>query len=306
MKISEFLWKCYSDAVYIPVYQLLYKKWYKSLKIASINETMDKISEGKVSVSRYGDGEFLRMSLSKKEDSYQKNSKELSTELIKILNSNKKDHMVCLPQAFRNPNILTSYKYFEREMGMHGKQWLSLIDKDKEFFNTSVTRPYMDEKDKSISKYVFKKFRELWCGKKVLIIEGDETKFGLGNDLLGTANKVIRMECPAMNAFDIYDQLKESAKECIQENRPDIVLVALGPTATLLCYDLADFNDSQLIDVGHLDIEYSWYQMNATKRVPVPGKYVNEVEGHITNKDLYENSDEYENEIVKMVGLNKN
>ena len=54
-----------------------------------------------------------------------------------------------------------------------------------------------------------------------------------------------------------------------------IVLSALGPTATVLAYDLTN-SGIQTIDIGHLDVEYVWYKMQAKSKVSIPGKYVNE------------------------------
>ena len=36
------------------------------------------------------------------------------------------------------------------------------------------------------------------------------------------------------------------------------MLIALGPTATILAYDLAE-KGVQALDVGHIDIEYEWF-----------------------------------------------
>ena len=63
-----------------------------------------------------------------------------------------------------------------------------------------------------------------------------------------------------------------------------IVLLAIGPTATVLSYDLAD-NGFQVIDIGHLDVEYQWYLMQAKKKMPLENRTtVNEVSDSQFNK----------------------
>ena len=63
-----------------------------------------------------------------------------------------------------------------------------------------------------------------------------------------------------------------------------IVLLAIGLTATVLSYDLAD-NGFQVIDIGHLDVEYHWYLMQAKKKMPLENRTtVNEVSDSQFNK----------------------
>ena len=49
----------------------------------------------------------------------------------------------------------------------------------------------------------------------------------------------------------------------------------MGPTATILSYDLNKFG-YQAIDVGHVDIEYEWYLRKAKEKISIKNKYVNE------------------------------
>lgn len=63
-----------------------------------------------------------------------------------------------------------------------------------------------------------------------------------------------------------------------QVNSGDLILLSLGMTATVMAYDLAKLG-YQAIDLGHLDVEYEWFQMKAEKKTPLNNRYVNEVEG---------------------------
>ena len=63
-----------------------------------------------------------------------------------------------------------------------------------------------------------------------------------------------------------------------------LILISLGPTATILVYDLIKFGfRNQVIDFGHFDIQYEYYLRNVTKKIKVPFKYVNEVRGGSEN-----------------------
>ena len=52
-------------------------------------------------------------------------------------------------------------------------------------------------------------------------------------------------------------------------------LLALGPTATALAYDLYK-SGYQAIDIGHVDIEYEWFLKKASKKMKIKGKYIGE------------------------------
>ena len=144
-------------------------------------------------------------------------------------------------------------------------------------------------------KYASKKFenlKKIWENKKVLIVEGEKTKLGVGNDLLNNAKEIKRLLCPSKDAFESYDKIIDFIKN--MDYKVDIIVMALGPTATILAYDLTKLN-YQAIDIGHIDIEYEWFLKKVKKRVPIDGKYVNECFNensiNIENKNvIYEQS----------------
>ena len=54
-----------------------------------------------------------------------------------------------------------------------------------------------------------------------------------------------------------------------------LVIIALGPTATIMAYDLAKLG-YQALDLGHFDIQYEYHIRGIHTKEPIPGKYVNE------------------------------
>ena len=73
----------------------------------------------------------------------------------------------------------------------------------------------------------------------------------------------------------------------------------MGPTATVLAYDLAK-NGIQAFDIGQLDNEYHWFLSKAEKKIEIPGKSVAEVEGCHCPKDLVADK-KYEKQIVEQI-----
>lgn len=59
-------------------------------------------------------------------------------------------------------------------------------------------------------------------------------------------------------------------------SKNSLVCISLGPTATVLAYDLAQ-RGYQALDIGQLDNEYEWYLRDVRERISIPGKLVAEV-----------------------------
>lgn len=107
-----------------------------------------------------------------------------------------------------------------------------------------------------------------------MLVEGELSRVGGGNDLFDNAASVRRILCPAENAFDCYGEILETI--CKHAKSSDLIFMALGPTATVLAYDLFQ-RGYWAVDAGHIDLEYEWMKLGTTEKVKISGKYVNEV-----------------------------
>ena len=163
-----------------------------------------------------------------------------------------------------------------------------------------ISRFYLPYTDKSDCELIVKKLKQLFKDRDVLIVEGENTRFGLGNELLSLAKKVSRILCPPKNAYKIYNKILERIE---QENKNQLVLLALGPTATILAYDLAK-EGYQAVDIGHMDIEYEWYLRKADRKIDIENKAVNEVSG-VVNKEIKDKELKamYESQIIDRISL---
>lgn len=251
--------------------------------IMSNEATIDSIiSDGK-SIARFGDGEWDLM-FERKRSWFQKPDTQLAARLNEVMNSRNDNILVALADNFGSLEKYT-------ENGADGiRQYMvksrdeieKILDYSREYANAYVTRPYLIYKDKSKSQYIFDKFKELWANRNVVSIEGKYSKFGVGNDLLDNAKSVKRVLCPQSDAFSCYDKILNYVLSNIEKDK--LVIISLGPTATVLAYDLA-MNGYQAIDIGHLDNEYEWFLRKANDRVNIPGKHVSEVEQSCPEED---------------------
>jgi glycosyltransferase family protein len=146
-----------------------------------------------------------------------------------------------------------------------------------------------------VGEYV-KELKKIWDGKDVVIVEGEKSRLGVGNDLFDNMNSIQRVICPAENAFEIYDRI---LNELLKLPKDKLILLALGPTATVLAYDMYKAG-YHVIDIGHVDIEYEWFLRKATKKIKIENKYVTEVkEGRVDIQDIKDSK--YQNEIIERI-----
>ena len=265
-------------------------------KIMSIEDTLEKIARDHCSVSRFGDGEYKWMA-DLPQTSFQRPSKELKRRLLEIVKSDEENHLVCLSDGFGKLDYLsTDAQYFWYGfMGEHRERWISFLKPGKVYYNTNMTRPYMDYMDKTPCAHRFELLKEIWKDRDIILIEGDKSRLGIGNDLFDTAKSVRRILAPARDAFGKYDEIFQAACEMEQDA---LYLIALGPTATVLAYDLYK-TGRQALDVGHVDIEYEWFKMGATKKVSIENKFVNEVDAGLNCTELLDET--YQSQIEKRV-----
>ena len=141
--------------------------------------------------------------------------------------------------------------------------------------------------------FYFKLIQQIWADKDILLIEGEKSRLGVGNDLFDNVKSIRRILAPNTNAFDHYDAIMK----IVQKYSPNeyLILLALGPTATVMAYNLAQ-KGYQAIDIGHIDIEYEWYRMGASHKVPIPSKYVNEADAGVGVGDIHD--EKYKKEII--------
>lgn len=287
----------------IPKLKFEYKKNYgfikskfKKIKIESSEVTLDNILKKKSSVGRFGDGELDL--IHGKSLKFQNYNKDLAEKLSDVIKKSSDNFLVCVPYALKDVNVLDSKgsKWWKDNLYNNRLKWLKLLTKDVVYYDTYISRFYMEIRDKNRSQLIVKKWKEVWRDREIVIVEGEYSRLGVGNDLFNNTKSVERVICPNKNAFDKYREILEFFEKKNFNNK--LILIALGPTATVLAYDLYLLG-YQAIDIGHVDVEYEWYLRNATKKIAIENKYVNEVNDsmkHIENKDI-----KYQSQIIKFI-----
>lgn len=293
--------------IYGPIYSWKYWSYRndrKKFKILNSEDTINYIITKHCSVSRYGDGELAMvyhfMDGGNPDNFYinafQNYSESLAKQLYQVLTTNKPNLLISIPYPIINTDeyIGLDKLFWKRFTILDIKRFGSLLSTNQIYGNSCFTRFYLNHRKKNFNDYVLL-MKKIWDNLEICIVEGENSRLGVRNDLFNNARNVQRVLCPTVNAYDKYNQILSTISNL---RKFDLYLIALGHTATILASDLSQLG-LWAIDIGHIDIEYEWLLRNAKSKIVIPDKYVNETkEGRILT-DCYDTK--YTSEIIAKV-----
>ena len=273
------------------------------LRIMTPEQTLRYIAKNKCSIARYGDGEFDLIT-SARDLHFQSKNEVLAKKLSEVLQNKDKRLLLCIPRCFNTIKGCNDHAgSFWIEWGRKDNHHQKIVDLIRShtgaaylFGDSQITRPYIDWADSKRADRTFPMLKALWEDRDILIVEGEQTRLGVGNDLYDGAASIKRILCPAIGAFEQYDAIKQTI---LNHYNGELIIMALGPTATVLAADFAAM-DIQALDIGNIDIEYEWYLRGVTKRVAIPGKFTNEAKDGRGFSDCQDES--YLSQIIARVG----
>lgn len=216
-------------------------------------QTLDAVHAERLSLARFGDGEFLLMANEDRSIRFQRNAPELRRELTHAMNPDwlaPGRVMVALPPPFRG-NL--------HWLGVWIATWplvKTLIDPAKQYGQTQISRPAFFQQEGAAG---VAQWRRLWQGREVLVVTGRGSRFELLPALFDGAGKVDFLYASAEHA---YADREEIMKSVIDRATADtIVLLSLGPTATILAHCIAAAG-IQALDIGHISASYAYVFFN--------------------------------------------
>lgn len=242
------------------------------LRFYDDQETVDMLISERKSLSRFGDGE-IRWMFGVDLPSFQSYSPKLAEELTRVFQSRDKNLLIGIPRGVVDARECNLYAkmHWRTIRGEFYSRILLLTDRKRIYCNASITRPYMDYHDRQASARRFENLRRLWQGRDIVIVEGERSKLGVGNDLFSNAASLRRILCPATNAYEKIDAIETAIRT--HADKDVLLLAALGPTATVLAARMCAAG-YQMVDIGHIDVEYIWFLRGDLLRKPIAGKHV--------------------------------
>jgi len=254
----------------------LFDHFYRRLVAPPIimtkHETIEYIIHNRCSVSRYGDGEIKLIAGT--DISFQNADSKLVEKLKNVLCSSCPSLLVCIPDIFNSLNHIAKGDdlYWKKHLSRYRKYWYRYTLKNKTYGNAFISRVYMCFNEKEKAGEYFNALKKIWDGRDVVLVEGEKSRLGVGNDLFDNALTLRRILGPSAQAFSQYDNL---LKEIRKLEKSALIVLALGPVATVLPYDLLE-DGYQAVDLGNIDTEYEWFLRGYTKKMPIENKMVYE------------------------------
>lgn len=264
------------------LYMLYKNKIIKNkLMVNSIDGTIDKLIHSTDSFVRFGDGEI--QIIEGNAILLQDYDQVLAKRLYEILQYEQEHVLVGIPDIFGSLEQYTdrSQSFWKEHLLFFRKTYLKYCNMGRKYENAFFSRLYYIYKDKEQSGRWFERTKEIWKDKDVVIVEGQGTHAGVGNDLMDSASSVERIVCPGINAYRAYADIRQA---CLRFSRDKLFLLAAGNTAKLLVSDLAK-EGYRAIDIGNLDLEYEWYlnkdeKKGEVKKHSIVGVEANEKAGY--------------------------
>jgi glycosyltransferase family protein len=199
--------------------------------------------------------------------SYHDPSEGLAERLKEVISSNLPNLLIGLPDCFGSLDCYVPYtrKFWRKFMSKKRQMTYSYLDMNRVYYNAFFNRYYInfnktDEYHQKCRIY-FKKLRKIWENRNVILLESQEARLGVANDIFDGVKSISRIVfCQVKNAFKKYDQILSAFNDIDPAN---LILVALGPTATVLAYDLCG-KGYQAIDIGNISAEYECFLRKET------------------------------------------
>ena len=304
----ELMWKHYRSIAIPTLDNLVYEIYADSEivqsqcpKIIDVDRTIEILLKDRKSLARFGDGEFELM-CGRRRATFQDVDHKLEERLRETLVSKNENLLIAIADNYGKLDKYTDEaaeairSYMSKKVR---KEHMDLLDSERVYYNAYLSRPYIMYRDKKSAGKRFENIKKIWNGQEVLVVEGEYTRFGVGNDLLDNAACVFRILAPIKNAFSKYDEIIEEAR---RRGKDKLILTTLGPAATVLAYDLAR-EGYWIIDIGQSDVEYEWYLRGVEERCDIPYKCVSEVMQYseILTDDEEQYIQKYKSEIIAKV-----
>lgn len=249
------------------VVYFLYEKniWKGTVRVYSIDETLDELLRTDKSMVRFGDGEI--MMIKGRALNLQQASPEISKGLAQILGYQYDNLLVTIPDIFTGlkNHRKESVQFWRDHLLIYRKTYETYCNKDRIYGSTFVSRCYYFAKDKSNCGRWFAKIKKLWENKDIVVVEGARTHNGEGNDLFAKAASVERIICPPKDAYASREKIIAA---CEKYGKDRLFLLSVGVAAKFIAYDLFQ-KGYRVLDIGNLDMEYEWFLRNADKKIPI-------------------------------------
>ena len=232
------------------------------IKVYSLEETLNELVRTQKSLIRFGDGEIEIMR--GKSLKLQSVDARLGDELKNIIGYENDNLMIALPDIFSD---LSRYKkesqlFWKRHLLVDRRIYNSYCNPEKKYYNAFCSRFYYAFRQREMCPKLVSQLKQIWENKDVVIVEGERTHNGVGNDLFEKTKTIERIIGPACNAYERLDDIEQC---CMEYPKDRLFLLSLGVAAKVLA-DRLFRAGYRVIDIGNVDLEYEWFLNSAQEK----------------------------------------
>lgn len=237
------------------LYRVLFSSWCRNNenylnhlenKLYTFQETLNKVISGQ-SLARFGDGEFQL--ILERDIDFQVATPALAQELQKILCISQDNLCVCLPTIKQAGNDYEAH-WWLKFWYIHGGYLFDKLTLSA-YGRAMVTRPdffLLHSQD------AIKMWKQVWDNKNVLFITGKQSKLDIHHILFDNVKSKQIIYSLTSHAYQDIENIMQQVVN-LDKQQIDLVLVALGPTGTVLAYRLSKLQ-YHTIDIGHITSSY--------------------------------------------------
>lgn len=141
-----------------------------------------------------------------------------------------------------------------------------MLNANTKYYNQGISR--------GVNLNQIDRLKTLWEGRNVIFIYGRGSRFDINHELFQNVKEKYTIEGLATNAWSEYNSIIEKVMNLSKNINNPIVICALGPTATVLAFDLS--KQIQTIDLGHLTNVYDMLKYGAQSPEKLPNTKITE------------------------------
>lgn len=214
----------------------------------SEEETIKHLIDNRSSICRFGDGEFKLM-VGERHKSFQDVNHTLNNRMAEVLNSNHSNILIAIHPVRDFESLGRIWQKFIIRIG---EPVLNLLDQKRTYPSMGVFRNLPKNSKADLVARV-RLIKQLWENRKIVLVVGKNSRFTFEQELFNNVQTVDYIYAPPKNAFEEYDNIIQKVRAYNKEEY--LILLVLGPTATIMAYDLA-LEGYQAIDFGQMPGTY--------------------------------------------------
>ena len=254
------------------------------IKVYTVDETIDELINTEKSMVRFGDGEITV--IRGRDLKLQKVNTEISEGLKRIFGYEYDNMIVTIPEIFGDMSMYRkkSRQFWKEHLLIYRKIYDRYCNPNRIYYNTSVSRFYYAFNNKEKCKLWAEKLKKIWEDKDVVVVEGQKTHNGVGNDLFDNAKTIERIIGPSSDAYEKREEILDC---CRKYEKDRLFLISLGVAAKFIteCLFLEGY---RVLDIGNLDLEYEWYIHGEKDKVSLTkNAIIGEEENKKAGYDIY-------------------